>query len=1147
MGPDEGDDSVPPSAQPQPVLGPTLLSAPLANVVSLVTRSSSLYLRLGTFVGGLAIDGARFTTLTSLELSRAVIEAVLYRAGKDVSTRATGELGRVEADGLLEKSLSTLHKTITSISFAASTGFYISAAVLEGAKDISEQLLVTLDAILGSTDSSRAIAGIITLIRREFQNPATGHEGEQVGVTDLLLGICGLALLQRWSRKITDSEIRRKELEVVVWDVVVLDDGRRADVVSAGARGPPMASSESLMARSGMEFVETSQRDEGDGSDEDMLEVNLKQRIMQSLPPHASALITTSTTTTKTITVEVSGTQPPDLSPPLGVEIVEENAHHMGAFDPDVNSLTEGQRAGLPIPTYRVVYRIIQNKLQGTNIEAGGAIEDAEEVSDSDEGMAGPPLPHRAPVKFAGNPAPPAIPVHLPIFPSDSNGTKSQSSSISDENIQGNPAIPSQNENGTNQKRPRKPAGSTSSIKGHDSASLRSSGVKPSSAKRPKSDKASMKSNEKVGSIRNALKKGSAATLSNLWTKDPSSEVIKSTQNRPPWGASTAAAPSPNKSQLPVVHRNSGVYLSRDAPRAPPRGNPNYFSSRDLGVMQTADVPRSPSRTSYYSIHERRRDSIVSQTDTYSIHSAETRSLSPTLFRTNLKAQSSLIRARSEKNIMNPPPAIANNHRRSKSEAPSIYTLQTNNSGTSLVLSSQPRRSAFEDSESFERLMRTGHIDGLFPQHHLVRNITRFMRFASASYGASFLRVMGIASSSVNGATKEISTSHHQEHHSFSSHTQLPADTILLSSFVDPEGGTDSTGHTGTGVPMVHFVTLDHDSKAVVLTCRGTLGFEDVLTDMTCDYDELIYNGKAYKVHMGIHASARRLLSSRVFSTIQAALEEFPDYGLTLCGHSLGGGVTALLAIMISEPSPTGSSFVTISSPTYEQPQLLAPTSESKFSTASQQQLELPPGRPIHVYAYGPPATVSPSLRLATRGLITTIVNGQDLVPHLSLGILHDLQAVALAFKTDDSGAKGEVRKRVWDGLRGTLQDKWYKNGVGSTPLKEEDDEWAHSALKTLRASMLSAKLLPPGEVFVVESMPVLRRDAFAKGPEGSKAAGAAGGGLGRPATRSILRYVRDVEERFSELRFGGSMLLDHNPGRYEVNLGALGHGVLGS
>merc|ERR1711939_592549 len=262
-----------------------------------------------------------------------------------------------------------------------------------------------------------------------------------------------------------------------------------------------------------------------------------------------------------------------------------------------------------------------------------------------------------------------------------------------------------------------------------------------------------------------------------------------------------------------------------------------------------------------------------------------------------------------------PPNSPAIHHRRSKSVVPSIYTLKTNNSATSLVIANQPRRSAFENAETIESLMHTGFIDGLFPQHHIVRNITRFIRFASASYGASFLRVMGIVSAK-GPTTKEIETSHHHEHHSFSTHTQLPPSTILLSSFVDPQGGTDATGNTNTGVPMVHFVSLDHESKAVVLTCRGTLGFEDVLTDMTCDYDDLLWQGQRYKVHKGIHASARRLLGgsgSRVMATIRATLEQYPDYGLVLCGHSLGGAVAAILAILISEPSFDSSktSFVT--------------------------------------------------------------------------------------------------------------------------------------------------------------------------------------------------------------------------------------------
>lgn len=429
-------------------------------------------------------------------------------------------------------------------------------------------------------------------------------------------------------------------------------------------------------------------------------------------------------------------------------------------------------------------------------------------------------------------------------------------------------------------------------------------------------------------------------------------------------------------------------------------------------------------------------------------------------------------------------------------------------------------------------------VAGIFPKYHLLRNLDRYMRFASASYGSSFLKFMKIGKEMpIIRALDDT----HQELRSFAHHTQSDTDSILLSSFVDPQGGSDSTGSTNTGVPMVHYISIDHESKAVVLACRGTLGFEDVLADMTCDYDDLLWRGNTYKVHKGIHASARRLLyggDGRVLITLRQALEEFEDYGVVLTGHSLGGSVTALLGVMLSEPSSTGTTFVTSSRPDSHRLLTSSSTPQQIYDQA-RPSIALPPGRPIHVYAYGPPATMSASLRRATRGLITSIVNGNDLVPYLSLGVLHDLQAVALAFKTDNSEAKSEVRRRVWEAFQTGLANKWYGepgSGRQFMPGVEDDgEEWAWAALKVLRASMMSHKLVPPGEVFVVESSAVLRRDAFVAGEEQ----------LGKPAKRVVLRYVRDAEKRFGEVRFGTSMLTDHSPGKYEDALRRLRWGVM--
>lgn len=1083
----------------------TVLPKPVASAISLATKSSALSLRLGTFVGKLAIDGARVTTVTGLELSRAVVERILFSAGEDVVKKSTGQVGRQEAEGLLERSISRLHSTITHISFAASAGFHLSSAGLSAASDVSQNLLITLDSIFGSTDSSRAIASIITLVRREFQNPATGQPGEKVGVVDLLLGVCGLALLQQWCKKSSEQEARDEHYKEIVWDVVILDDGSRADTGEPW----PITAADAGIQKNGMLVL--SAEDDGDGP-----EALLRERIMQSLPPDATVSITTETTTTKVTTVEISGAQPLDLLPPPGAEVIEENAHHFdnGNFADSLNGSHQQSR-------YRVVYRTIHNKIRGTDVAA----KDGPGTSFT-----------QAKVE------------ELPNTPADMDWQPEDAEPLP---IERSPS------NTPNSKRARQSRNTFSnqaqSVPGRPSARTSESTNKMPLAKKAKVDTPNKKSAERKGTLRDALRKGPQATISNILGKDTATPI--SAKTNPPWQMSgvTGASKRPESKparppHLPVPDRGSSNIRTRSAPLIPKATSPHPVV--EVQYNHPKSHSRSHSRASYYEVHERRRDSMVSQTDTYSIHSTDTsRASSPTQLRSQIRTQSNLMRSRSGKDLNIVPSSYQRHsktpehsplfaHRGSNSYDPSIYTLKTNNSETSLVLA-HLSKGAFDDEGSVQLLRRDGSVPGLFPHNHLVRNISRFARFASASYGSNFMRLMGIsATPTSNSAIPD--SSHHYEHHSFSSHTQLPSSTILLSSFVDPQGGTDAAGRTGTSVPLVHFISLDHESHAVVLSCRGTLGFEDVLTDMTCDYDDMHLRNRSYRVHKGIYASARRLISgaeSRVLATIAAALEEFPTYGLVMCGHSLGGGVVSLLAIMLATPGsdPEHNAFVTTTGP----PQSGLPlTSSPNASNAPPQAISLPAGRPIHVYAYGPPATLSPSLRRLTRGLITTIVNKNDLVPSLSLGVLHDIQAVALAFKSDSTGAASRVRARVWSSLSSGLMEQWYRGDYvhGSGP-SEEDDQWAWATLKTLRASMQSEKLVPPGEVFQVETTAVLRRDAFTL--DGKD-------GLGRPATRAVLRYVRDVEAVFGEVQFGGGMLGDHSPGRYENALKTLGKGVLG-
>ncbi|KAK2601206.1 hypothetical protein N8I77_010672 [Diaporthe amygdali] len=1206
----EPQDLIPPLPPPP---GRTLLPAPVATAISLWTRSTSLALRVGTVIGGYGFGAAKATTLSSLEIGRGIIEGILHRAGSESLSRSNSDLGRVDAETIMERSLESLHIAMSQVVFWTTAGFNLTTTTLSAISEVSQLTLSYLDSILGSTESSRAIASIITLIRREFNNPATGQPGEHVGVFDLIVGMVGLAYFQGWAWRLIVQENQRLQVDEILWDVVIINDEETLDY--SRVEDGKQVDSHGLESGPNETVIQTIQQhhaaDSSDGED-DLPEIRLKQQIMRTLPAGAKVSIMTETKTTKTITVDVSGTQPSALAPPAGVELIEETrlrpVSSQGNRRWSISSDQLLQGSSPLDSTYRVVYRVNKNKLRSTEMARGAEevevprfveqidsdteqIFDDQVVSDEEKEDLPPSPPPKSPRHDTWAEELPPAAEKPPVRSRSKKGRKSpvlsRKSSV-DKTSQ--IPLPRQSpETSANQKRPRMPVSppaSTSSIenprkKQQSMSKLLSKKTKgdttpPGSAKPP---------NEKKGGLRNVLKKGSGTTLASLVAKDGKDAVSSNTPVAPkgkqqpvkdlrrgPAQLHQKPTSSTTKKQLSVPNRDSSMVPRREAPRPPHGGAPrNPLTSRALAEYEASGaVPRSPSRASYISIHERRRDSLVSQTDTFSIHSVEPhlRPVSPAYNR------SPISKSKSERDIVDrqlPPPSPSRNHRRvvSQTYSPSIYTLKTADSQMSLV--PYHHRSPFGDAEALATLRRTGSIDTTFPRFHLLRNITRYMRFSSASYGSSFLKVFGI-SKSMPPVLKALDDTHH-ELRMFAHHTQSQPQSILLSSFVDPQGGSDSSGATETGVPLVHYVSLDDESKAVVLACRGTLGFEDVLADMTCDYDDLAWRGKSYKVHKGIHASAKRLLyggDGRVLVTIKAALEENPDYGLVLCGHSLGGAVTALLGVMLSEPIDGGTSFVTSDEP---HSRLLTypgcPTPDATSQQQRQPHICLPPGRPIHVYAYGPPATMSPSLRTATRGLITSVVHGQDLVPYLSLGVLHDFQAVALAFKTDNAEAKQEIKQRVWEALQGGLMDKWRGGGAaaagggGSSRNRAagaaEDEEWAFAAFKTLRASMMSEKLLPPGEVFVVETEKVLRRDAFV-GSDG-------GGGpqqqdgekgkqqqqqksfkyVGRPARRIVLKYVRDVEARFREVRFGATMLTDHNPAKYEDALDGLRFGVVES
>ncbi|OJD28352.1 hypothetical protein ACJ73_00251 [Blastomyces percursus] len=1140
----------------------TLLPRPVASLVSLFTHSTSLSLRIGTFIGGFALDSARATTLTGLELSRAVVESILVRAGKDVVLQST-EYGRVQAESLLERSLATLHSSITSASFFASAGFHLSSMTLNSFSDFSQNLLSTLDAVLGSSESSRAIAAIITLIIREFRSKETRYGGQRAGVADLLVGSTGFALLQRWGRRATEREMRDSGKEETVWDVVILDNGLRADVVGTQQTGYPenIDTGPTRASTRASSFILPDETDRADafrsgGHDtarrntlgtllphvslpadhqHELSDEEIRLYIMNQLPEGTRASINTDTVTSRTITVDFYDDDVVDLSPPPGTAMISERFHHH-LHDVDSGDTTRGFVSHLPKHT--VVFRTSSNHSESAELrkELSGAL-----YTTVDRNLvSGPHSSDKRKLKKRGD------------VSTASNPSFNDTMSIPDSCVENTNCLSS-------------PYGPNLSSSLNDSGLQQGSLGKGSLSKFTQNviSNTENKSNHSLPPLKKIFTGLTNVTLSSSQDKE---DTHSDEENIAPHNASRNPSPKnpAGKSYITETAQSTSpratrLYFTEKAlPRVPSK-HESLNHKRSFGNLITSHPNgprmRSPSRSSYVSVQGKTVDSYTAQTDAYSLRPIQSRPGSPTKTRNHVRSSSALSRTLSEKDIAflvnddeNPRPLTPHRKGSVKSLAPSTYSIADAGSETSLVLATRPAKSVYEDQATILALQRDGRVPGVFPDDHIVKNIQRFSRFSSASYGSNFLRVMGIGNKQTWHKGEFISDDHH-EHCSFSKHTGLPASTILLSSFVDPAGGSNAAGETAEGFPLVHYLSLDHASKAVVLTLRGTWGFEDILTDMTCDYDDLYWLGRTWQVHKGMHASARRLLEGgggRVMATIRAALEEFPEYGVIFCGHSLGGGVASLLATMISRPKDadkSGPSFVTASKPSSGV--ALLPSSQAQYNTRQHGQLFLPAGRPIHVYAFGPPAVMCRSLRFATRGLITTVVNGQDVVPTLSLGVLLDFHAVSMAFKSDMSDAKAHVRSRVWESITARLVNKFY---VDRPPLlvhagdRVGEDSWAWATLKSLRETLVAPKLLPPGEVFVVETMRVLQRDAFTLDAFGSTDGSPR---LGRPATRVQLKFIRDVETRFREVRFGSGMLGDHSPGRYEASLAVLARGVL--
>jgi len=174
------------------------------------------------------------------------------------------------------------------------------------------------------------------------------------------------------------------------------------------------------------------------------------------------------------------------------------------------------------------------------------------------------------------------------------------------------------------------------------------------------------------------------------------------------------------------------------------------------------------------------------------------------------------------------------------------------------------------------------------------------------------------------------------------------------------------------------FMVADEKTKSLVISLRGTLSLNDALTDLRAVPKEMADESVAgldcrWKGHCGMVEAARKVYkilhgpdeendalkvgpdgttTSRL-CLMEKVLEEYPDYTITVTGHSLGAGTASILAFML----------------------------RTKY-----------PDIQVMCYAYSPPGGLlcEPAAKESEKFIVSVVV-GQDLVPRLSMPNIHRL------------------------------------------------------------------------------------------------------------------------------------------------------------
>lgn len=488
-------------------------------------------------------------------------------------------------------------------------------------------------------------------------------------------------------------------------------------------------------------------------------------------------------------------------------------------------------------------------------------------------------------------------------------------------------------------------------------------------------------------------------------------------------------------------------------------------------------------------------------------------------------------------------------------------------------------------------------MDAHRPSIELIQLLSKYVKYASAVYGKKFLRLFGLAKFSSNfsrnhGFLDSQGHVHSSNHWVFSQHTGLPLTDILVSTQHRPNKKycqriVPSLKSSQMELPE-YVLSVDHQEKHVCLTIRGTFSLSDTLTNLSCLYSTVYVDGKQHRIHSGMLQQALSLSTDpELQADLAAALQRWPEYGLTLIGHSLGSGIASVLGLLWSQyevevPEPILQEwprFQHLEDPTLDStPWRPANPSIPEWKTGA--RFGIIENRCLRVFAFGPPCSMSYELGRMTSRFITSLTHGCDFVSSLSFGSVRDLfKAASLLSESSENASSAslisdEVLNHVLYGRSGVATNT-DSRGSNPTPnsrhdtpppspltkpansadkksstqlIQLSDTEWFHTIAESIRSRLTNEKMYPAGDLYWmhshklhVPSKEIGQLSINSHVLTESRGFGSASSGSEWVLTRRILiSRVDNVRSLCGEMQISVAMLLDHLAGKYELGLKAV-------